>query len=84
MSRLNNLPLWSDAHWRPIETYQEGDYVIFWLPQGENGLPSWEGARAFRENGRWIAWTDGGPGNGSDFEFASQPTHWMPGPEAPE
>jgi hypothetical protein len=49
--------------WQPIETYQNGDYVLFRLPVGEKGVPTAEAAMAFRDGpGEPLEpWTNGGP-----------------------
>jgi hypothetical protein len=72
--------------WQDISTYLEGSYVLFWLPVGEKGVPALEAAMAFRSempNGDLHPWSNGWPNSGYDYDFTSQPTHWMKCPLGP-
>lgn len=82
--RLDAAPV---GVWQPIETYHDGDFVLFWFPCGERGNGAMETAMAFRESGgRWNFWTHGGPNSGSDFEPGNEgeaPTKWCRLPNDP-
>ena len=70
----------SGSEWQPIETYPEGRYVIFRLPKGETGRPAAVMGMAWRYDGLLCPWTEGGPNSGLEFDFPTQPTHWMEPP----
>lgn len=72
--------------WQPIDTYQDGDFVLFWFPNGEKGRGGKETAMAFRDDDGLIrdGWTHGGPNSGSDFEFCEPPTMWCRLPDDPQ
>jgi hypothetical protein len=71
--------------WQPIETYQDGDFVTFWFPNGERGVGGKETAMAFRDDDGVIrsGWSHGGPNSGYDFDFCEPPTMWCRLPEDP-
>lgn len=71
--------------WQPIDTYQDGDFVLFWFPDGEKGVGGKETAMAFRDDDGIIrsGWTHGGPNAGSDFDFCEPPTMWCKLPDDP-
>jgi len=71
--------------WQPISTYNEGDFVIFWFPNGERGNGGMDMAMAWRENDGSIisGWSHGGPNSGLDFDFCEPPTMWCWPPDDP-
>lgn len=73
--RLDAMPL---GHWEPIASYNDGDFVLFWFPNGERGVGGIETAMAFRDDDGVIrtGWTHGGPNSGGDFDFCEPPTMW--------
>ena len=66
------------GHWEPITSYNDGDFVLFWFPNGERGVGGIETAMAFRDDDGVIrtGWTHGGPNSGGDFDFCEPPTMW--------
>lgn len=83
------------GEWQPMETYKDGDHVLFYFPHGERGNGGIETAMLFRRGDCWDFWTHGGPNSGSDFEVADneRPTMWrhydwpsnpIPGPPSSE
>ncbi len=72
--------------WQPIDTYRDGDRVLFWFPNGERGNGGMETAMAFRDEDGELrtGWTHGGPNAGSDFSFCEPPTKWCRLPNEPE
>lgn len=81
--RLDAAPI---GVWQPIDTYRDGDFVLFWFPRGQRGNGAKETAMAFRDSSGWSFWTHGGPNSGSDFEPGGPgevPTMWCRLPNAP-
>lgn len=82
MRRLEAAPI---GIWQPIETYRDGDYATFWMPNGERGNGGMEMGMAFRDDDGLIrsAWTHGGANSGLDFDFHEPPTMWCRNPNHP-
>lgn len=80
---LREMGIPAMSEWQPIETYEDGEHVLFWLPHGERGVGGMETGMLFRGDGDWHFWTHGGPNSGSDFEMFEKPTHWMRLPQPP-
>lgn len=80
--RLEAAPI---GEWQPIETYRDGDFVLFWFPYGEKGIGGIESAMAFRDDDGVIrrGWSHGGPNSGWDFDFCEPPTMWAKPPDRP-
>lgn len=81
--RLEAAPI---GVWQPIETYQDGDFVLFWFPHGEKGVGGRETAMAWRDDDGVIrgGWSHGGPNSGLDFTFGEPPTKWARLPDPPD
>lgn len=83
MRRLEAAPI---GVWQPIETYEDGDYVLFWFPEGDRGNGAMEPAMIFHDDDGSVAaaWTEGGPNSGSDIFFDEDPTMWCRLPDPPK
>jgi len=72
--------------WQPIDTYNDGDYVLFWFPEGERGSGAKVSAMGFRHGDRWAFWSHGGPNAGFDYDPGADneaPTLWARLPDDP-
>lgn len=82
LRRLDAAPI---GEFQPIETYRDGDFVMFLFPNGEKGNGGIETAMSFKDDdGVYrVGWSHGGPNSGLDFEFIEPPCMWARLPDIP-
>lgn len=80
--RLDAAPV---GVFQPMETYRDGDFVMFLFPNGEKGIGGIETAMSFKDHDGTYkeGWTHGGPNSGLDFEFPEPPCMWARLPDIP-